>query len=289
MAEMERQGSALAGVTLEGNDFASLLKKEFKPKTDEAKSAVEQAVQTLAQQALANTALRSTDAVRTIEAMIAALDKRLTEQVNKIIHHEDFQRLESASSTSSKATAAAASRARSQAVAEIREAHEQVLRDEPLAVPAQAEAPDETPALGSRVRVATLGVVGEVVELHGERELEVAVGGKRLRVPRSAVSVLERAAAPKVRVAAPQKSGNVPAEINLVGLRVDEAVPMVDKLLDDAALSERREIRVIHGFGQGKLRKAIAELLDGHPHVSSFRPGGPREGGAGATVVELKD
>ena len=53
MAEMEKQGSALAGVTLEGNDFASLLKKEFKPKTDEAKSAVEQAVQTLAQQALA--------------------------------------------------------------------------------------------------------------------------------------------------------------------------------------------------------------------------------------------
>ncbi len=96
MAELERQGSALAGVTLEGNDFAALLKKEFKPKTDEAKSAVEQAVQTLAQQALANTALRSTDSVRTIEAMIAALDKKLTEQVNKIIHHEDFQRLESA-------------------------------------------------------------------------------------------------------------------------------------------------------------------------------------------------
>jgi type VI secretion system protein ImpC len=96
MAEMEKQGSALAGVTLEGNDFASLLKKEFKPKTDEAKSAVEQAVQTLAQQALANVTLRSTDAVRTIEAMIAALDKRLTEQVNKIIHHEDFQKLESA-------------------------------------------------------------------------------------------------------------------------------------------------------------------------------------------------
>jgi type VI secretion system protein ImpC len=96
MAELERQGSALAGVTLEGNDFAALLKKEFKPKTDEAKSAVEQAVHTLAQQALANTALRSTDAVRTIEAMIAALDKKLTEQVNKIIHHEDFQKLESA-------------------------------------------------------------------------------------------------------------------------------------------------------------------------------------------------
>ncbi len=96
MAELEKQGSALAGMTLEGNDFASLLKKEFKPKTDEAKSAVEQAVQTLAQQALANTQVISNDAIRSIEAMIAALDKKLTEQVNQIIHHEDFQKLESA-------------------------------------------------------------------------------------------------------------------------------------------------------------------------------------------------
>jgi type VI secretion system protein ImpC len=95
MAELERQGSALAGVTLEGNDFSSLLKKEFKPKTDEAKSAVEQAVQTLAQQALANTNILSGDAIRSIEAMIAALDRKLTEQVNQIIHHEDFQKLES--------------------------------------------------------------------------------------------------------------------------------------------------------------------------------------------------
>jgi type VI secretion system protein ImpC len=96
MAELEKQGSALAGMTLEGSDFASLLKKEFKPKTDEAKSAVEQAVQTLAAQALVNTKIISGDAVRSIEAMIAALDKKLTEQVNLIIHQEEFQKLESA-------------------------------------------------------------------------------------------------------------------------------------------------------------------------------------------------
>ncbi len=96
MAELETQGSALAGVTLEGNDFASLLKKEFKPKTAEAKSAVEQAVQTLAQQALADTNIIGSDAIKTIEGMIAALDVKLTEQVNRIIHHEDFQKLESA-------------------------------------------------------------------------------------------------------------------------------------------------------------------------------------------------
>ncbi|MGE5116890.1 MAG: type VI secretion system contractile sheath large subunit [Betaproteobacteria bacterium] len=96
MAELKQQGSTLEGVTLEGNDFASLLKKEFKPKTEEARSAVEQAVQTLAQQALANAKVISGDALKTIESMIAALDRKLTEQVNLILHHADFQKLESA-------------------------------------------------------------------------------------------------------------------------------------------------------------------------------------------------
>jgi type VI secretion system protein ImpC len=96
MADMSQQSSTLEGVTLEGNDFASLLNKEFKPKTDEAKSAVEQAVQTLAAQALSQTNIVSNDALKTIQGMIAALDKKLTEQVNLIIHHEDFQKLESA-------------------------------------------------------------------------------------------------------------------------------------------------------------------------------------------------
>ena len=90
------QGTQLEGLTLEGNEFASLLQKEFKPKTDEAKSAVEQAVQTLAQQALSQTGLIGTDAVKSIEAIIAALDRKLTEQVNLILHHEDFQKLEGA-------------------------------------------------------------------------------------------------------------------------------------------------------------------------------------------------
>ena len=96
MAELEKQGSALAGVTMEGSDFASLLKKEFKPKTEEAKSAVEAAVQTLAQQALVGTTVIASDAVKTIEGMIAALDKKLTDQVNRIIHNPEFQKLESA-------------------------------------------------------------------------------------------------------------------------------------------------------------------------------------------------
>ena len=96
MTQAEQAASALAGATLQGNDFAALLSKEFKPKTEEARSAVALAVQTLAQQALSHTQLLSDDAVKTVEAMIAAIDAKLTEQVNLILHHEDFQKLEAA-------------------------------------------------------------------------------------------------------------------------------------------------------------------------------------------------
>ncbi len=95
MAEQQTT-SALASVNFEGSDLASLLNKEFKPKTEEARSAVELAVQTLAQQALAQTQLISGDTVKSIEAMIAAIDRKLSEQINQILHHADFQKLEGA-------------------------------------------------------------------------------------------------------------------------------------------------------------------------------------------------
>jgi type VI secretion system protein ImpC len=88
--------SGAATATTEFSDFASLLDKEFKPKTDRAREAVESAVQTLAQQALSHTNLVSTDSLRSIEAIIAAIDAKLTEQINLIIHTEDFQQLEAA-------------------------------------------------------------------------------------------------------------------------------------------------------------------------------------------------
>jgi len=86
-----------------------------------------------------------------------------------------------------------------------------------------------------------------------------------------------------------KSAGAVASEINLVGLTVDEALPRVDKLLDDAFLAERKEVRVVHGFGAGRLRQAVAGLLEGHPHVAGFRLGGAGEGGGGVTVVNLKE
>src|SRR5207237_4462360 len=83
-----------AAATAEVSEFESLLNKEFKPKTAEAKSAVKLAVQTLAEQAVAASTLISDNAIKTIEAIIAEIDRKLTEQINAILHHEDFKSLE---------------------------------------------------------------------------------------------------------------------------------------------------------------------------------------------------
>ena len=96
MAEAQSVHSALENVTYEGNDFASLLQKEFKPKTSEAKSAVQVAVQTLAQQALSQSALISSDVTASIKAIIAEIDEKLSQQINLILHHAEFQKLEGA-------------------------------------------------------------------------------------------------------------------------------------------------------------------------------------------------
>lgn len=95
MAETQKETQAAAG-TMEVSEFASLLNKEFKPQSDSAKSEVQSAVATLAQQALASSRLISTDVVQTINAMIAEIDRKMSEQVNKILHHPDFQQLEGA-------------------------------------------------------------------------------------------------------------------------------------------------------------------------------------------------
>jgi type VI secretion system protein ImpC len=81
---------------MEANEFSALLQKQIKPKSKAQEDAVSRAVATLAENALANSNLVSADALKTIDSLIAAIDKKLTEQVNQILHHGDFQKLEGA-------------------------------------------------------------------------------------------------------------------------------------------------------------------------------------------------
>ena len=87
---------AVAQIQEGESEFAALLNREFKPKSARAREAIESAVHTLAQQALSHTALVSDDSLRAIDAMIKALDRKLTEQINLIIHTEEFLALEGA-------------------------------------------------------------------------------------------------------------------------------------------------------------------------------------------------
>lgn len=77
-------------------------------------------------------------------------------------------------------------------------------------------------------------------------------------------------------------------EINVVGRRAEEAIDEVDKFLDQAALAQVERVRIVHGFGMGVLKRAVTELLERCPHVEKFYPASQMEGGAGATIAELK-
>ena len=77
-------------------------------------------------------------------------------------------------------------------------------------------------------------------------------------------------------------------EVNLLGLAVDEALPEVDALIDQAVLGGLEEVKIIHGVGTGRLRDGIRSHLRGHKNVAEFRPGAYGEGGAGVTIVRLK-
>jgi DNA mismatch repair protein MutS2 len=80
----------------------------------------------------------------------------------------------------------------------------------------------------------------------------------------------------------------VRSELNVIGKTVNEATDEADKFLDAAYMNNHDRVRIVHGTGMGVLKKAIANLLAGHPHVGKFYAAGQAEGGNGATVVELK-
>ena len=208
--------------------------------------------------------------------------RRVADAIQKAVHKIE---------TSKRAAATAGAKARTGALADIRAAQAEALDAPSLGLAPQPEPAIAALAVGGRARVRDLGVVGDVLSLSGD-EVELAVGGKRLRVPRTELvgiaSPPPSRGAVKISTVAPERApGAGASEVNLVGLTVDEALPRVDKALDEALLADRHEVRVIHGFGAGKLRKAVGVFLEGHPHVASVRLGA--EGRGGVTVVELKE
>lgn len=167
---------------------------------------------------------------------------------------------------------------------------------EALGAPAEEEVVvDAPPAVGDQVRLNNLSTPGRVVALAGSDHVDVEVGRLRMRVAKEEVRVLARRgalkaaggnAASSVRLDEPTTESA--REINVIGATAEEARERVDKFLDEAYLARHLRLRVVHGHGKGILRKSLHEMFAAHPHVEKFYAAPPQEGGAGATIVELK-
>jgi DNA mismatch repair protein MutS2 len=167
-------------------------------------------------------------------------------------------------------------------------------------------------AAGDRVEVAHLGLKGQVTAIDGEIAT-VQAGTVTVKVPLQALAVVARGdaargdvargegvmysrprmgtglgakAGTRGAVAVPGKSG-VPGELHLIGRTTDEARDLLEKYLDDAFLAGLTTVRIIHGKGTGALRRAVEDVLGGHPLIAEHRPGAASEGGGGATVATL--
>jgi DNA mismatch repair protein MutS2 len=161
---------------------------------------------------------------------------------------------------------------------------------------------------GGRVFVASLGREGVIRGLSG-RKAEVRLGAaiftvplEDLRPPGAAAGSEPGAAAatPSGARAASRDGRHAPApasphagravarELILLGFRVDEALDAIDRYLDEAQLAGTAEVRLVHGFGTGALKRAVREHVSAHPEVASWREARPDEGGGGATVVVLR-
>ncbi|MGI8565596.1 MAG: Smr/MutS family protein, partial [Pyrinomonadaceae bacterium] len=171
------------------------------------------------------------------------------------------------------------------------------------AVSAQVAPPAREIRAGDRVRLRTLNSIG-VVERLNNGEAEVMIGSLRFREKTANLELIESApekddtsrGAKLQRMAG--KSGTevrlrqsheeAHAELKVIGQTTDEATDGVDKFLDESYVQGLAQVRIIHGHGTGALRRVIAELLRNHPHVARFNQAPQDQGGAGATIVELK-
>ncbi len=182
------------------------------------------------------------------------------------------------------------------ALRKVAKARREFLED--VTVTVEAEKPQsEKPRLkieeGARVKLKGIRQPARIKKIHGDR-IDVEAGFMKMVVSHEDIEeILDKTAETQLpkNVSFHQQGPSwdvVYSELNVVGKHAEEAVDEVDKFLDRAALAQVDRVRIVHGFGMGVLRKAIARLLSTNPHVSRFYEATQHEGGGGATVVELK-
>jgi DNA mismatch repair protein MutS2 len=150
---------------------------------------------------------------------------------------------------------------------------------------------------GDTVKLKSLGRTGVVRKKITDNVFEIAVGPMTMKIPRDDIAEVTARAANNPVTAARSKgvsvhlddeSASAPTEINVIGRNVDDATREVEKFVDRAFLAGLPRVRIVHGSGMGILRKALRDYLKSHPHVATVTEPPQKEGGGGATVVELR-
>ncbi len=150
---------------------------------------------------------------------------------------------------------------------------------------------------GDTVKLKSLGRTGIVRRKVTDNVFEIAVGPMTMKIPRDDIAeVTARAADNPVKAARAKgvsihlddESAAAPTEINVIGRTVDDATREVERFVDRAFLAGLPRVRIVHGSGMGILRKALRDYLKSHPHVATVTEPPQKEGGGGATVVELR-
>ena len=149
--------------------------------------------------------------------------------------------------------------------------------------------------VGDRVRIESLrsdGILMNVVE--PLNRAEVLTDKAKVKAPLSEiVQVTEEKEKKEMRFQESQSflkgaGEEPPSQLNVIGLTVEDALPRVDKFIDQALLHGREKVTIVHGVGSGRLRSAIGQYLNGHRAVKAFSPGETMKGGRGITIVELR-
>ncbi|MDP7534089.1 MAG: Smr/MutS family protein, partial [SAR202 cluster bacterium] len=162
---------------------------------------------------------------------------------------------------------------------------------EPAPVPRRERVEERPIGVGDTVFVRGLNLEGKVAELAtSSNEAEIAIGNVRINVDRNRLSRVEtEPVAPKTEAAPPLRASqpSEARELDLRGIRAEEALSQVETFLDRAMLDDIPSARIIHGRGTGALREAVREHLNRHPLVEAYGPEPRERGGNGATWVTM--
>jgi DNA mismatch repair protein MutS2 len=170
-------------------------------------------------------------------------------------------------------------------------------KDDPNARPHEVKHVSE----GDTVKLKSLGRTAVVKRKFDDNTFEVEMGAMKMKIPRhdiaevfsggqgsAGVTPVAAARAKGISISLTSDDLHAPTEINVIGQTVDQATSEVEKFIDRAFLAGMPRIRIVHGSGMGILRKALRQYLQKHPHVATVAEPPQNEGGAGATVVELR-